>query len=135
MTLKAAVIGTGFIGPVHIEALRRLGIEVTGILGHSLENTRGKAARLRLPTAYETLDQLLAEPGLTSVHITTPNHLHAEMVRAALAAGKHVVCEKPLASARSSSSWPSAAFIASGFSQTTCSVSYTHLTLPTKRIV
>lgn len=97
MTLKAAVVGTGFIGPVHIEALRRLGIEVTGVLGHSLENTRRKVAQLRLPKAYASLDELLAEPGLTSVHITTPNHLHAEMVRAALAAGKHVVCEKPLA--------------------------------------
>ena len=97
MTLKAAVVGTGFIGPVHIEALRRLGIEVTGILGNSIENTRRKVAQLRLPKAYGSLDELLAEPGLTSFHITTPNYIHAEMVRAALAAGKHVVCEKPLA--------------------------------------
>ena len=97
MTLKAAVVGTGFIGPVHVEALRRLGIEVTGILGSSLENTRRKVAQLRLPKAYGSLDELLAEPGLTSVHITTPNYVHAAMVRAALAAGKHVVCEKPLA--------------------------------------
>jgi len=95
--LKAAVVGIGFIGPVHIEALRRLGIEVTGLLGSSLEAGQAKAAALRLPKAYASLDELLAEPGLDCVHITTPNYLHKPMVEAAIAAGKHVVCEKPLA--------------------------------------
>ncbi|MGI8476053.1 MAG: Gfo/Idh/MocA family protein [Thermomicrobiales bacterium] len=95
--IKVAVIGTGFIGPVHVEALRRLGIEVAGIMGSNLEQTRKKAERLRLPKAYADLDELLAEPGLTAVHVTTPNYLHAPMARAAIAAGKHVVCEKPLA--------------------------------------
>jgi predicted dehydrogenase len=96
-SLKAAVIGTGFIGPVHIEALRRLGIEVTGILASNLEHAQKRADALRLPKAYATLDELLAEPGLDSVHITTPNYLHKPMVEAVIAAGKHVVCEKPLA--------------------------------------
>jgi predicted dehydrogenase len=95
--LKAAVVGAGFIGPVHIEGLRRLGIEVTGILGSSLEHGERQAAEMRLPKAYASLDELLAEPGLNAVHITTPNYLHASMVKAAIAAGKHVVCEKPLA--------------------------------------
>lgn len=95
--LKAAVIGTGFIGPVHIEALRRLGIEVTGLLGADEEKTGRKADELRLAKAYGSLEELLAEPGLTSVHIATPNYLHAPMAKAAFAAGKHVVCEKPLA--------------------------------------
>lgn len=95
--LKAAVIGTGFIGPVHIEGLRRLGIEVTGLLGSSKESGRKRADALRLPKAYESLDELLAEPGLDCVHITTPNYLHKPMVEAAIAAGKHIVCEKPLA--------------------------------------
>lgn len=95
--LKAAVIGTGFIGPVHIEALRRLGIEVTGLLGADKAKTERKAEELRLPKAYSSLAELLAEPGLTSVHIATPNYLHAPMAKKAFAAGKHVVCEKPLA--------------------------------------
>lgn len=95
--LKAAVIGTGFIGPVHVEALRRLGVEITGVLGSNEENTVRVASELRLPHAYGSLDELLAEPGLTAVHVATPNYLHAPMATAALAAGKHVVCEKPLA--------------------------------------
>jgi predicted dehydrogenase len=95
--LKAAVVGTGFIGPVHIEALRRLGVEVTGVLGANAENTARQVAEMRLPKAYASLDELLAEPGLAAVHITTPNYLHAPMVKAAIAAGKHVICEKPLA--------------------------------------
>jgi len=95
--LKAAVIGAGFIGPVHVEALRRLGIEVTGILGSSLESAQKQAAEQRLPKAYASLDELLAEPGLTAVHITAPNYLHAPMVKQVIAAGKHVICEKPLA--------------------------------------
>lgn len=95
--LKAAVIGAGFIGPVHVEALRRLGIEVTGVLGSSLESVRAQAATMRLPKAYGSLEELLAEPGLVAVHIATPNYLHAPMVRQVIAAGKHVVCEKPLA--------------------------------------
>jgi predicted dehydrogenase len=96
-TLKAAVVGTGFIGPVHIEGLRRLGIEVTGLLGSSQESGQKRADALRLPKAYASLDELLAEPGLDCVHITTPNYLHKPMVEAVIAAGKHVVCEKPLA--------------------------------------
>ncbi len=96
-TLKAAVVGTGFIGPVHIEALRRLGIEVTGVLSSSLEAGQAKADALRLPKAYGSMDELLAEPGLDCVHITTPNYLHKPMVEAAIAAGINVVCEKPLA--------------------------------------
>src|SRR3954451_1600799 len=95
--LKAAVVGTGFIGPVHVEALRRIGVTVTGALGSGGDNTRSYVEEARLPKAYGSLDELLSEPGLDAVHITTPNYLHAPMVKAAIAAGKHVVCEKPLA--------------------------------------
>ena len=93
---RVGVVGTGFIGPVHVEALRRIGAEVVGIVGSTPETTRRKAAALHV-AAFDSLDALLATPGLTSVHVTTPNHLHAPMVRRVLAAGKHVVCEKPLA--------------------------------------
>lgn len=96
-TLKAAVIGTGFIGPVHVEALRRIGVEVVGILGSSPEHGAARAEAMRLPRAFGTLEELLAFPGLDVVHITTPNFLHKPMALQAIAAGKHVVCEKPLA--------------------------------------
>lgn len=92
-----AVIGTGFIGPVHIEALRRAGQHVHGILGSSLARSHQAAEQLQIPVAYGTLDELLADPDVFSVHITTPNRFHFEQASRALQAGKHVLCEKPLA--------------------------------------
>ena len=95
--IKAAVVGTGFIGVVHVEALRRLGIEVTGIVGSNPERAAEKARTAGLPAPYPSFEAMLADPAVEVVHLTTPNHLHYEQVRAVLAAGKHVVCEKPLA--------------------------------------
>jgi predicted dehydrogenase len=94
--IKAAVVGTGFIGVVHVEALRRLGIEVTGVVGSSPERAAEKARAAALPAPYASFEAMLADPAVEVVHLTTPNHLHYEQVRATLAAGKHVVCEKPL---------------------------------------
>lgn len=96
MTIRAAVVGTGFIGPVHVEALRRLGVEVTGICGSNPERARPKAEALQL-RLYESYQQLLADPAVDVVHITTPNVYHYPQTKAAIEAGKHVVCEKPLA--------------------------------------
>jgi predicted dehydrogenase len=90
--LKAGVVGTGFIGVVHVDALRRLGVEVVGIVGSSRE----RAAAKRLGPAYESYEALLADERVDVVHLTTPNHLHYPQVKQALAAGKHDVCEKPL---------------------------------------
>jgi predicted dehydrogenase len=95
--IKAAVVGTGFIGVVHVEALRRLGVEVTGIVGSSPELAAAKAKAAALPAPYPSFEAMLADPAVDVVHLTTPNHLHFDQARAALAAGKHVVCEKPLA--------------------------------------
>jgi predicted dehydrogenase len=92
--IRAAVVGTGFIGVVHVEALRRLGVDVTGVVGSTPERA---AAKPGLPAPYPGFETMLADPRVDVVHITTPNHLHFEQTRAALAAGKHVVCEKPLA--------------------------------------
>jgi predicted dehydrogenase len=97
MQPRAAVIGTGFVGVVHVEALRRLGVEVVGVLGSTPERAAAKAASAGLPTPYASLDDLLADDRVDVVHIATPNHLHVPQVRAALEAGRHVVCEKPLA--------------------------------------
>jgi predicted dehydrogenase len=97
MTAHTAIVGTGFIGPVHLEALRRLGRPVAGLLGSSPERGAQAAARLNLPRAYASLDELLADPAVGVVHLASPNHLHYDQCKAVLAAGKHVVCEKPLA--------------------------------------
>ena len=91
--LRAGVVGTGFIGVVHVEALRRLGVEVAGVVGSSPERARAKV----LAPVYDSYEQLLSDERVDVVHLTTPNHLHHPQVKQALEAGKHVVCEKPLA--------------------------------------
>jgi predicted dehydrogenase len=91
--LKAAVVGTGFIGVVHVDALRRLGVEVVGVVGSTPE----RAAAKGIAPAYDSYEALLRDDRVDVVHITTPNHLHFPQAKQALAAGKHVVCEKPLA--------------------------------------
>jgi predicted dehydrogenase len=93
---RAGVIGTGFMGLAHTEALRRLGLEVVGIVGSSPERARAKAATSPLPPVFDTVEDLVSDPAVQVVHVTSPNHVHAEHVRAVLRAGKHVVCEKPL---------------------------------------
>jgi predicted dehydrogenase len=93
----AALVGTGFIGPVHVEALRRLGRRVAGVLASSPEKSRRAAQALGLAKGYADYAELLADPDVGAVHITSPNRHHFEQCRRALAAGKHVVCEKPLA--------------------------------------
>jgi len=95
--IRAAVVGTGFIGPAHVEALRRLGVEVTGIVGSSPERARPKAEALGIDRVYPDYEALLADDLVDVVHITSPNQLHFPMARGAIRAGKHVVCEKPLA--------------------------------------
>lgn len=95
--MTAAVIGTGFIGTVHIQALRRLGVHVKGVLGSSPQRGAARAAEIGVPHAYSTLDDLLADAAVDVVHVTSPNHAHYGQVKAILGAGKHVICEKPLA--------------------------------------
>ena len=95
--IGAAVVGTGFIGAVHVEALRRLGVQVHGVVGSTRERAAARAAEIGLPQAYGSFQAMLDDPRVDVVHVTSPNHLHHEHSRAALRAGKHVVCEKPLA--------------------------------------
>jgi predicted dehydrogenase len=95
--IGVAVIGAGFIGPVHVEALRRLGLPVRGILGCDRAESERARDGLGLPKAYADLDELLADPQVQAVHVAVPNVLHYEFAKRAIAAGKHVMCEKPLA--------------------------------------
>jgi predicted dehydrogenase len=94
--IRAGIIGTGFIGPVHIEALRRLGVQVVGLcdLPKRVEAARDK---LGIPRAFGDYREMLKSPDVDVVHITVPNRFHCEMSLAALDAGKHCICEKPLA--------------------------------------
>ncbi len=96
-SIGVAVVGAGFIGPVHVEALLRAGQRVIGILGVSPEESHDAAERLGLDKAYQNFDQVLGDSDVQAVHIATPNRLHYDMASRALKAGKHVMCEKPLA--------------------------------------
>ena len=95
--LRAGVIGTGFIGPVHIEALKRLGVQINAICG-STQSARKVADKWGIAEVYGDYDYraMYRSPNVDVVHITSPNRVHVEQSLAALAAGKHVVCEKPL---------------------------------------
>ncbi|TWU02559.1 Gfo/Idh/MocA family protein [Stieleria varia] len=93
----AAVVGTGFIGPVHVEALLRAGVNVAGIVGSTPEKSQQAARSLGLDKGYASLDEVLADESVDVVHLATPNRLHFEQATAVLKAGKHVMCEKPLA--------------------------------------
>jgi predicted dehydrogenase len=96
-TIKVGVAGLGFIGPAHIEALRRIpGIEVVAISENNEELAKTKAKQLGIPKYFGSFSGLLNKD-IDCVHICTPNFLHFEMAKVALLAGKHVVCEKPLA--------------------------------------
>jgi predicted dehydrogenase len=94
--LKIGVVGLGFIGPAHIEGIRRQGVEVHGIAEFSPELARAKAAELNIPVAYASYEKMLLDPEIDVVHICSPNFLHYPQAKQALLAGKHVVCEKPL---------------------------------------
>ncbi len=95
--IQVGIIGSGFIGPAHLEALRRLGnVQVVALCDSSLAHAQAKADELSVPHAYGDVDAFLAHPGLQVVHNCTPNHLHAQINRQILAAGKHIFSEKPL---------------------------------------
>lgn len=94
--LRTAIIGTGFMGKVHAEGIRRLGnVEIAAVAASSEEKARqfGEAISVERTTGdYHTI---LADPTIQAVHILTPNALHFPMCKAALQAGKSVLCEKP----------------------------------------
>ncbi len=95
-SLRAGVIGTGFIGPVHIEALRRLGVQVQALCDLK-GRVEAAATRLGIPETFTDFRELLRSRDIDVVHIAAPNRFHCLMALAALEAGKHCICEKPLA--------------------------------------
>jgi len=92
-----AIIGTGMIGAVHRRAALLAGAEIRGVAASSPQRARDVAQAWNVPRAYRDIEEVVADPQVQVVHVCTPNHLHRPMAQAALEAGKHVVCEKPLA--------------------------------------
>jgi predicted dehydrogenase len=95
--LGVAIVGTGMIGAVHRRAAMLAGAVVRGVSASSPERGAEVAKAWGVPRAYRDISDALADPEVQVVHVCTPNHLHRAMAQAALEAGKHVICEKPLA--------------------------------------
>ncbi|MEJ5944533.1 Gfo/Idh/MocA family oxidoreductase [Pseudokineococcus basanitobsidens] len=95
--LGTAVVGGGFMAGVHTRAARSARSRLVGALTSTPEGSRRAAAEHGLERGYADLDELLADDAVDVVHVCTPNARHAEQALAAVRAGKHVVCEKPLA--------------------------------------
>jgi predicted dehydrogenase len=92
------LIGAGFVGPHHVDAVRRLGyVDVVAVAGSNAASARAKADALHVEQAYGSYQELLDDPRVQVVHNATPNYLHYEVNAAAIAKGKHVVSDKPLA--------------------------------------
>jgi predicted dehydrogenase len=92
------LVGAGFVGPHHVDAVRRLGfVDFVAVAGSSEASGRQKAEALGARKGYGDYRALLDDPDVHVVHNATPNHLHYEVTSAALARGKHVVSDKPLA--------------------------------------
>ena len=99
--LRVAVAGVGFIGAVHVRAARLANAEIIGISGGDPARTRAAAAALHVDRIFESSEALAIDPDVDLVHICTPNHMHEPLARRAIEAGKHVICEKPLATTAS----------------------------------
>jgi predicted dehydrogenase len=96
--MKAAVIGAGFMGRVHTEAIRRLGnVEVVAVSAVTDDEAKQFAASAHIDWATADVDAILADKEIDAVHVCTPNATHFPISMKALKAGKHVLCEKPLA--------------------------------------
>jgi predicted dehydrogenase len=96
--IKTAIFGTGFMGRVHLDALRRQEfVEIVAIAGRNLEVARKLGAGFGISAITNDYREILRDPAVDAVHILTPNALHYSMAKEALEVGKHVVCEKPLA--------------------------------------
>ena len=96
--LRAAVVGAGFIGPQHVDAVRRGGYaDVVVLVDRDPDRGPVTARSLGVARAVTDLDAVLGDPTIDVVHICTPNRTHVDLARAVMEAGKHVVVEKPIA--------------------------------------
>src|SRR4026209_2939176 len=92
------IVGAGFVGPHHVDAVRRLGfVDVVAVAGSSEASAKAKAEALGARKSYGSFEALLNDPDVQVVHNATPNYLHYPVNAAAIAKGKHVISDKPLA--------------------------------------
>ncbi len=92
------IVGAGFVGPHHVDAVRRLGfVDIVAVAGSSQASAEKKAESLGAKRAYGSYEALLGDPEVQVVHNATPNYLHYPVNAAAIAQGKHVISDKPLA--------------------------------------
>ncbi|QDZ16172.1 Gfo/Idh/MocA family protein [Humibacter ginsenosidimutans] len=96
-TLGVGIVGGGFMATVHSRAARTARAGLVGVASSSVERAVAAARELGIEHAFGSLNDLLADDRVDVVHVTTPNALHAQQALAVIEAGKHVVCEKPLA--------------------------------------
>jgi predicted dehydrogenase len=97
-TIRTAIVGTGFMGRVHLEAVRRVEfVEAVAVVGRNAEAAERLGQGFSIPTITSDYHDVLRDPAIDAVHICTPNAQHFPMAKEALQAGKHVICEKPLA--------------------------------------
>ncbi|MFL6445000.1 MAG: Gfo/Idh/MocA family protein [Candidatus Sulfotelmatobacter sp.] len=96
-TIRTAILGTGFMGRVHLEAVQRVeSVEAAAIFGRNHDATARLAAAFSVPKATSDYRELFRDATIDAVDICTPNAQHFAMAKEALEAGKHVLCEKPL---------------------------------------
>jgi predicted dehydrogenase len=100
---RSGIVGGGFIGEVHARAVRGAGGVVAAVAGSNPRSSAAAASRLRADRAASSAEELVDAQDVDVVHICTPNHLHAPVAERAMAAGKHVICEKPLSTGVDSS--------------------------------
>jgi predicted dehydrogenase len=93
---RSGIVGAGFIGGVHARAVRAAGGVLAAVAGRNAESAAAAATRLLAERAVASAEELVEADDIDVVHICTPNHLHAPLAERAIAAGKHVICEKPL---------------------------------------
>jgi predicted dehydrogenase len=97
MPVQAAIAGAGFIGRIHARSALLAGAHLVGVAASSPESARAAATALGADRAFDSAEELVRDPDVDVVHVCTPNHLHLPLAETALAGGKHVICEKPLA--------------------------------------
>jgi predicted dehydrogenase len=95
--LGMGLVGPGFVARYHIDAVRRLGdVDVIGLASSSPESAARKATDFKVARVYADYKELVSDPAVDVVHNTTPNHVHAPVILAALRARKHIISDKPL---------------------------------------
>ena len=94
---RAGIIGAGFIGRVHARSARLAGGTIAGVTASTPESTETARADLKATAAFDQASAMIASDDIDVVHICAPNDLHHELAKSALEAGKHIVCEKPVA--------------------------------------